>query len=87
MRQGLHERKGTAHLMSLNFSSASGEGFLSGWYYTPAIQGPSVDTCRRGQMQMGTDLVRLLAVRLLEVGVIYVGRDAELHARVNACVG
>ena len=42
---------------------------MSGWYYTPAIQGPSVDTRRRGQMQMGTDLVRLLAVRLLDLAL------------------
>ena len=78
--------------MSLNFSSASGEGFLSGWYYTqthatPDIEGPSASARRRGETRTGTDLDRLLAVRLLEVGVVHVGRDAELHARAIVRVG
>ena len=59
------------YLISLNFSSASAEGFLSGWYYEVL----SMRTNSRGKP---TDFHCLLSIGLLKLCIVGINCDTEL---------
>lgn len=72
------KQEGMTCLISLNFSSASGAEFLSGWY-CEAMTSEMRWSPARGMMSEGkTDLHGGLAVRLLEICVVNIYGHSEL---------
>ena len=81
-------RKESTDLISLNFSSASGEEFLSGWYCANKRQHEHAVEAAEAAGIFGdgvgertrTYLDRLLPVRLLQVGVVHICGHSQLSA-------
>ncbi len=73
-RAGGKNGEGVSCLISLNFSSASGDGFLSGWYCDKRRMRSEVMSWKAK-----TDLHGGLAVCLLEFCVVHICLDAELR--------